>query len=263
LIRINKSIQENDLTNFSLKEPNSTWEDFRNLDQGAAYISIKKLIFEEQLELCAYCEASLQGCTENNKRVEHFNSKSGISPLNKNLHLDWFNLLGVCLGGSDLKSKEEYQLPQNLSCDSQKARIEETEKLKDKNWIGKVLFPLYLSADHKLFVFIRSTGELAPNIEYCANNNIPDNKFENTVILVEETIRIFNLNCDRLNKARLVIFYDFERYIKVAREKKDPNRIKFLVKKWSARSPKPFQTTRNFLLRDNPLTSKFINSEVI
>lgn len=259
MIRINKSTEENALIRFSLSEPNATWNDFREIEQGEAYNSIKKLVFEEQFELCAYCEVSLQDCTENIKRVEHFKSKSGASPLGENLHLDWFNLLGVCVGGSDFKNKEAYELPENLSCDSQKARIEEVEKLEDKNWLGKVLFPLDLQEENKLFDFDKPTGMLIPNAEHCANTDIPHNKFESTLQLVEETIRIFNLNCDRLNKARLVIFYDFERQIKVAREKGDMNRIKFLASNWSGRPPKAFQTTRNFLLRDNLMTSKIIN----
>ncbi|WP_028867044.1 retron Ec78 anti-phage system effector HNH endonuclease PtuB [Psychromonas arctica] len=259
MIRINKSTEENALIRFALSDPNATWDDFRGIDQGNPYNSTKKLLFKEQSELCAYCEVSLQDCSENTKRIEHFKSKSGNSNLGENLHLDWFNLLGVCIGGSDFKNKETYDLPKNLSCDSHKARIEEVEKIADKNWLGKVLFPLDLQENNKLFNFDKSTGMLIPNTEYCANNEIPHNKFESTFQLVEETIRIFNLNCDRLNKARLVIFYDFERQIKIARGKSDINRIKFLASNWYGRPPKSFQTTRNFLLRDNLITSKIIN----
>ncbi|HFS8455773.1 TPA: hypothetical protein ACH2LP_001214, partial [Vibrio cholerae] len=65
-------------------------------------------------------------------------SKSVISS-SRNVHLDWFNLIGVCLGGTDYKNREKYELPENLSCDSHKAHIEELSSIADKDWNGKVL----------------------------------------------------------------------------------------------------------------------------
>ena len=256
--KIFKSTEENELTRFAEAHPNSKWSDFRDYNQGTDYKIIKSKLFFEQSELCAYCESGLHQVGENNRRVEHFHSKSDAIDEQKNIHLDWYNLLGVCVGGSDHISKQSFELPANLSCDAYKAHIESVENITDKNWKGKVLFPLTLPEPHRLFILDKATGELHPNDAYCAECTIEGNIFESTQELVGETIRVFNLNCDRLNKARLKVFHFFERQFKLARQNRDINRIKSLAIHWSRGKPLSYQTTRNIILKDNATTSKIL-----
>ncbi|CCN34644.1 conserved hypothetical protein [Vibrio nigripulchritudo SO65] len=256
--KIFKSTEENELTRYATEHPNGTWNNFRNHNQGRDYKAIKSKLFSEQSELCAYCEVGLHEAGDNNRRVEHFHSKSDVTDEQHNVHLDWFNLLGVCVGGTDHVSKQAFELPANLSCDAYKAYIEAVENITDKNWQGKVLSPLTIPQPHKLFTFNKATGQLHPNEAYCAEYSMEDNKFESTIELVCETIRVFNLNCERLNKARLKVFHSFEKRFKVARQNNDMNILKRLTLHWSQGSPLPFQTTRNIIMEDNAITSKML-----
>ncbi|MEQ3442316.1 retron Ec78 anti-phage system effector HNH endonuclease PtuB [Pseudoalteromonas sp. BZP1] len=252
--KIHKSDVENELSRFKLQYPEASWDDFRDYDQSRSYKAIKKIAFDDQFDICAYCEQNLADEHENNKRIEHFRSKSDTADFN--IALDWFNLLGVCVGGSDYENKRKYELPANLSCDSHKAFLENVEKITDKDWYGKVLFPLELPEPHMLFTFDKSTGMLKPNKDYCENLEIEPNKNQNTVELVEETIRVFNLNCERLNSARLKVFYYSEKVIKLAREQNDKHKLESLINSWSRCKPLPFQTTRDIILSSNSLLNK-------
>ena len=256
--KIFKSTEENELTRYALAHADNTWGEFREHNQGRDYKAIKSKLFTEQHELCAYCEVGLHEAGDNNRRVEHFHSKSDVTDERYNVHLDWFNLLGVCVGGSDHISKQAFELPANLSCDAYKAHIEAVENITDKNWKGRVLFPLTIPEAHKLFTFNKATGELHPNEAYCIELPIDGNKFDSTKELVCETIRVFNLNCDRLTKARLKVFHFFERKFKIARQNKDIESLRRLTLHWSQGGPLSFQTTRNMIIEDNAITSKML-----
>lgn len=258
LKKINKSTASNKLTDYATEHPEASWEDFRDHNNGISYREIKSKIFQEQNNLCAYCETSLEGAYENNRRIEHFRSKSDSTEESINVHLDWFNLLGVCVGGSDEENKINFKLPANLSCDSHKAHLESIEKIKDKDWNGKVLFPFTLPDPHQLFHFEKFSGMLIPNKIYCEQIEIAENKFPTTEELVGQTIRVFNLNCYRLCQARLIVFHEFEKQVKIARERRDIDRLKRLVQQWKRDHFLPFQTTRDFLLSDNVITRTFL-----
>lgn len=176
-----------------------------------------------------------------------------------NIHLDWSNLLGVCVGGSDYESKAIYELPFNLSCDAHKAHLESTQKKLDKNWNGKVISPLTIPENHNFFKFEKATGKLLPNLDYCTIYKFNENQFETTEELVSETIRVFNLNCDRLNKARLQVFYFLQSKIKLARKTNDLNQLKRFINSWNRGKPLLFQTTRDILLKDNKLILSLID----
>ncbi|NMD53204.1 TIGR02646 family protein [Shewanella sp. DNRA4] len=248
--KIYKSSDDNDLTIYASMHPFATWDDFRDFDSGNVYKVIKKKIFHEQYELCAYCESDLSAALANNRRVEHFQSKSDGIEDGRNIHLDWFNLLGVCVGGSDYENMKVYELPFNLSCDAHKAHLESTQKNLDKNWNGKVISPLTIPEHHILFKFEKSTGKLFPDPDYCSMHKFSENQFETTEELVNETIRVFNLNCDRLNKARLQVFYFLQKQIKLARKTNNLNQLKRFVNSWNRDKPLSFQTTRDILLRE-------------
>jgi len=246
LKKINKSVPPNTLTQFFNINPHGSWEeDFRHHNSGQDYKSIKGLIFSDQGEICAYCERSLKNNDPHKKCIEHYHSKSDKSTPNKNWGLDWQNVIGVCLGGSD--TKEIHPLPSNLSCDRYKSHLE-NKKVFQKQCEGYILDPLDMVATPPLFRFNKATGELEANTNAC-NQYVPkNNAFNTTTELVSNTIKVFNLNCDRLLADRLAIFHQYERQIKSARQKNDTQIHGKLAKAWFHEKWPSFFTTRRLLL---------------
>jgi hypothetical protein len=143
-------------------------------------------------------------------------------------------------------------MPENKSCDSYKEHLESKSKAVDKDWHGNVLFPIYLPHFHQLFSFDKATGELNENVDYCSKLSFIKNNHPDTASLVRHTITSFNLNCERLNKARLQILYDFDRAKKRARDSGDMDKYRFFLYKWGVEKPKLFQTTRDILISESP-----------
>ncbi|CAI1728250.1 MULTISPECIES: retron Ec78 anti-phage system effector HNH endonuclease PtuB [Serratia] len=260
MIKISKSIEHVVFLNYKNLHPTGSWDEFKDYQQGEVYKNIKNIIFRDQFDLCAYCEVSLPPNIVFERRIEHFKSKSGCDVHVDNWHLDWDNLLGVCLGGSNLKDK--FDLPRNLSCDAYKEHYETINNIVDKNWLGRLLFPLDIPHGHHFFVFLRATGEIKPNSRYCNDININNNAYESTEVLVEKTIDIFNLNCERLKLARIEIFRDFERAFSSFRKNDDITTFKNLVIRWSRGNPSFFQTTRDIILRESSLAVKVMNGDL-
>lgn len=230
-------------------EPTLIWDDFRNDSGGGPYKDLKQLIFSDQGALCAYCEVKIKPSEYDLQRIEHFHSKSDSSDIDKNWTLDWNNVIGVCLGGSGRdNNKKEFPLPSNLSCDAFKDHLIATGEL-SKSCEGALLSPLFdLPASPCLFDFDRRTGELNPNAEACKAVEIANNNYDSVEELVEETINIFNLRCDRLNNQRLQVSYEYERLIKAARERKDRTIFERLAAHWFGKRWPVFFTTRRILL---------------
>lgn len=253
---ITKSEEGLSFCQYKIDQPDSTWDEFKNYENGRVYKAIKNQIFDDQFHLCAYCEASVPKEHEFERRIEHFRSKSGCDPRIDNWHLDWMNLLGVCVGGSNCKN--EFELPLNLSCDSHKSYFEDVNKVVNKNWDGKILSPLALPMEHELFIFDKTNGNLLPNKSYCDNIVIASNTYTSVVELVSKTITVLNLNCERLNRARLVILHDFNHSLANYRKTNNNTVFKNLVIRWSQGAPSFFQTTRQIILKDSPLAIKII-----
>ncbi|HHJ0101131.1 TPA: retron system putative HNH endonuclease [Yersinia enterocolitica] len=258
--RIIKSNEDISFSQYKMAQPASTWDQFKNHEKGSVYKVIKNQIFDDQFQLCAYCEASVPKEHEFERRIEHFRSKSGCDPKIDNWHLDWMNLLGVCVGGSNCKA--EFELPLNLSCDSHKSYYEDVHKIANKNWSGKILLPLALPTEHELFVFDKTTGNLLPNNSYCANIEFKNNIYGNVEELVNKTITVLNLNCERLNRARLVILHEFNRSFANYRITRNITIFRNLVIRWSKGSPSFFQTTRQILLKDSTLAKKIMEENI-
>jgi uncharacterized protein (TIGR02646 family) len=262
--KVDKSKPPNALTNYESRLPNETWKNFKNFNAGEDASSLKKKLFDEQYDLCAYCEVDLSlgdpdspkedDTLENNRRVEHFKSKSGwkVGDPGINWGLDWDNVIAVCVGGTDYRNMIDYSMPENKSCDSFKEHLESQSQSINKDWHGNVLFPVYLPYSHQLFVLNKATGELKVNEEYCSKLSFIKNNQPSTADLVNKTIISFNLNCERLNKARLNVFYDFERAKKQARISGDIIKFKSFLIRWGLGKPKFFQTTRDILINESP-----------
>jgi len=235
LKKVIKSSSCNVLTVYERKFPTNLWDDFYRYNYSKLYKRLKKQIFQEQGGICAYCESKVE--EPHKQRIEHFNDKSNSTRL-KNLHLDWNNLIGVCLGGSNIRNKENplFRTPANLSCDA----------FKDNH--ANILNPLDMLSFPNLFELDKRTCELKANIPNCQLLSFLDNPYSTTEDFVTNTIRDLNLNCDRLTTDRHKILIEYNKEIEKGRRINDRNVFKKLAEKWfSYRFPNLF-TTRRILL---------------
>jgi uncharacterized protein (TIGR02646 family) len=241
LKKIHKSQPPNKLTQYAQNHPKNDWDnDFRN---DPDYKIIKELIFKEQGGLCAFCETKVIQIDK--QRVEHFHPKSDAANPHHNWALDWANVIGVCLGGSDV-DKSIHPLPANLSCDAYKDHLIVKKKL-PIICEGHLLNPLELFAFSNLFELNKRTGELKPKADY-SGIEIENNQYSTTTELVKKTIEHLNLNCDRLNQQRLAVLNEYERVIKIARNQNDRDIFSKLSKHWLQTKWRSFFTTRRILL---------------
>lgn len=231
------------MTEYAQNYPQHNWNDFRNNNQGNDYQTVKNVIFTDQGKLCAFCENEVIDIHK--QRIEHFHAKADLSDLNHNWALDWGNLIGVCFGGSDV-DRTIHPLPDNLSCDAHKDYLIVKNKL-PMACEGFLLHPLKLPAFPCLFDFDKRTGELRAKADY-GQISIEHNHFDTLIELVEQTIEILNLNCDRLNKQRLAVLNQYNQEIKKARIANDQNIHLKLATRWFQSRWLPFFTTRRILL---------------
>lgn len=183
------------LEQFRAANPDADWEAFREHDGGVPYRELREALCDAQRRLCAYCEIDLRRPTSALRvQVEHFLEKSRSAELGQNLHLDPDNLLAACTGGgrSEL-GKPHYAppTPDNLSCGQSKERVG-----KD----AQVLDPRLLSLLPGLCI-VDDTGAIRADADACQAVKVD-------VALVEETIRVFGLQCRRLRKAREDLWLD-------------------------------------------------------
>ncbi len=199
-----------ELSTFERDDPKATWENLRNFEN--VYAGIRDQIINDQYGLCAYCECKISGSEPLTTRVEHFHPKSDATDPLINWALLWSNMIGVCNGGDKPYLHERnppYPLPENLSCDSHKNHMEQMGKI-SKDCEGFILNPLTIIASPCLFWFNPKNGFLEPNAQHCETIQLESNKFSSVFELVENTIKILNLNCDRLVQQRLVVFRNIE-----------------------------------------------------
>lgn len=221
------------------------WNYFRNHNSGKEYKKVKNNIFVDQGWLCAYCEKSIPHKKDEDsihQRIEHFHPKNDQSDNTINWALDWNNIIGVCLGGQEEKERKQHRLPANLSCDSSKGKL---------IYDGYILNPLQILAFPCLFDFDKLTGELIENTDTCATEVITPNNYETTSELVRNTIKILNLNCDRLKKQRLAVLDEYYRLINHARLNQNRKILNELATKWFQVNWVSFFTVRRILLGEH------------
>lgn len=243
--KINKTPSENELTNFQNNNPDDSWDNFRDSDDGKDYKNIRRRIFNNQGGLCAYCECKVSKQPEYTWRVEHYHSKSDQNDT-KNWALDWNNIFGVCLGGSDT-DQSAHPLPENLSCDSHKDRLIQNNDI-PKACEGYFINPLELTATPCLLVFDKSTGEIQPDQNACANWQASINQYPSTYELVKNTIEILNLNCQRLLDERREVLNSYNQQIKRYRLASNIHGFDMLAKQWFDERWPSYFTTRRLLL---------------
>jgi uncharacterized protein (TIGR02646 family) len=221
--RVLKHQEPAELTSFRNAAPQSTWQQMRDdtsFGGPLAYDTCRSRLLADQGGLCAYCEIAIHDNDPLKCRIEHFHPKSDISPVH-NWALDWNNLLGVCAGGSykfGTAPHTQEPLAQNLSCDAHKDQMIQSGRLPAK-CEGWILDPVQLMASPTLFNVEKSTGKLLPDIASCAAAPAwSHNQHADVQALVQHTIDMLNLNCDRLCQARVAIVRNIEHNKKKQRD---------------------------------------------
>ena len=178
--------------------PNETWDRFHRYDRDG-YREIKKALLEDQHYLCAYCEIDIKFVDEltdpegtiDDFRVEHYIPKSSTQDGSHNYHLDWWNMLGVCHGGSQAKvvdPKHRYsKLSADRTCDVPKS---------DKKITGGILDPLKIPKRTRLFCYAENSGKMMVDEKACPPSLIQR---------AQNTIQELNLNAPRLMRMRKAV----------------------------------------------------------
>lgn len=211
-----KGREPNTLASYRNAVPVATWAQLKDDARYAgrdAYSDCRSELLIQQGGLCAYCEIDIRDNDPLKCRVEHFHPKSDVSSQH-NWALDWQNMLAVCNGGSyrHIAVGGFYLEPmnENLSCDAYKDRMIQSGKL-PAQCDGWILNPIQLSAFPVLFALEKHTGKLFPNPVTCSNPlSLINNQHATVEVLVQHTIDMLNLNCERLTTARLLIVRDIE-----------------------------------------------------
>jgi uncharacterized protein (TIGR02646 family) len=213
-----KSAEPPCLQTYRSSKPSDSWDQMRDdsLNFGkAVYDCIAELISTDQGSLCAYCEIEISRSL-NTYRVDHFVSKS-LADSQHNWGLDWSNMVACCKGGENQYTLgcNHFEKPRrkNLSCDAHVNRLVQKGcigmlPLDDRR--GVVINPLLMPTTRILLRFDTDQGKLDPHPRRCADTALEGNRYSSTFELVENTIRVFNLNCPRLCRARKEWFDELE-----------------------------------------------------
>lgn len=225
------------LRNFCRDNPDCRdWDRFYN-NHRDSYRELKRIIFSNQNYLCAYCEDHLKEDEHSTQRIEHFHPKEDVST-EHNWAFDWNNMVGVCMGGTQEHPTRE------LHCDARKEQTVTPETCD-----GFLLNPLSMPVSC-LFDIDRMTGKLRANETACESAHVICNHFASVKELVENTIFVLNLNCDKLNQKRLKVISEYERLRKNLRRNASTKSSvrKEIAKRWFSFSHLSFFTTRRILL---------------
>lgn len=250
--RVARTAEPVELQTFREANPACSWDEMRNDAQGrTVYSLVRSRLVEGQGGICALCEIKVSGDDPTLCRVEHFHPKSDRST-EHNWALDWQNMIAVCTGGSQrhhVKPHAKEPLSENLSCDAYKDKMIQGRQLEEccEGWI---INPLACPAFPRLFFLEKSTGELFADREQCAEVHVEGNRYSTTQELVEQTIIMLNLNCDRLREARKTVLWHIEHHKKKLRDNgRTPQQgLDELTNRFLRRQWPPFFTTIRFCL---------------
>ena len=193
--RVRKSPEEPELlAHYRQRYPHDIWEKFHHRSRNG-YRQVKRQILQDQYGLCAYCEIDIKLSVEDDElddfRVEHFHPKTGTENAERNYHLDWKNMLGVCHGGSQPRVAEARyrfsKLKEDRSCDVPKG---------GKAINAEILNPLQIPVRERLFAFDSFSGAMFVDETACP---------EMLRRKAENSIRELNLNAPRLKRLRLKV----------------------------------------------------------
>ncbi|MCL1808444.1 MAG: hypothetical protein FWG42_01595 [Clostridiales bacterium] len=223
--RVCKGSPPQKLNDYVLINPEATWDQMKgdNAQGGSqAAKECRDQAIHDQKGLCAYCEQEISSSKPHRCRIEHFHPKIDKTRTH-NWGLDWYNMLAACDGGSRSSQEEQraHPLPGNLACDAHKDYLIQTGKI-PVACEGYLLSPLVIHSFPNLFSLDKGTGYLKPDVASCINVEISENAFGSTTELIDHTIAILNLNCDRLAAKRRHYVVNIDQNKKTLRKKGIP-----------------------------------------
>lgn len=241
--RIYKTPDTNLLTQYAGLHPDHEWDkDFKACNNNKDYLTIREIMVSDQGGLCGYCEAVISGGQP--KRVEHFHDKSDKSSCH-NWALDWENVFAVCNGGSGYETdKTLYPTPSNLSCDAHKSHLKNNGFVPPE---GVILNPLTLINTPTVFYLDKYKGKLKANTVVCEKLRLEVNTFNTVAELVDNTIKVLNLNCYRLTEQRCQLVISWSKALKVSQKMNNPKSMEILVHNWFSQRWPEFFTTRRLI----------------
>jgi uncharacterized protein (TIGR02646 family) len=185
---VQKSNEPSKLREYRQNNPDGCWERFRK-ECPSGLKEIFETLSNDQGGLCVYCETKIN---KPNHQVEHFHDKSDHSDPNNptRWHLDWNNMWYCCKGGTQEKFVEDHfvkPIKENCSCGQYK-KFNDYQNIISPNKIPA--FPRIFS--YKIY---DNSVEIHADENFCSENGIDKDR-------VEQTIKILNLNCKRLQNAR-------------------------------------------------------------
>ena len=247
--RVCKGAPPQELVDFASNNPTATWEWMNNHAFGGmeAARECRDHAIRDQSGLCAYCEQEISSDKPRNRRIEHFHPKSDLSEAH-NWSLDWNNMFAVCDGGSAslFEVRKTHPLPENLSCDAHKDHLTPSKDL-PICCEGYLLNPLTIPSFPSLFTLDKGTGYLKPDDTVCHAIKPSECAFNSITELVNNTISVLNLNCERLAEKRRRIVVDIDKNKKRLRYRGVPltTAPKRLAERYfSTRWPEFFTTLR-------------------
>jgi uncharacterized protein (TIGR02646 family) len=165
--RVSSGQEPEILKKFRAANPSGTWDQFRHEEPG--YNQVLDSLAAAQGYICAYCEIDLRGPLY--RQVEHFQPKRTSSP-DRNLHLEFANLLACCEGGTIRwnKDRTEGPIPETMHCGQLKS---------DRTPDGRMLDPRSIPPSPS---FWRTTrGELLVDPEACSTTGVDPGLLDSTV----------------------------------------------------------------------------------
>jgi uncharacterized protein (TIGR02646 family) len=183
------------LKQYQQNNPDAKWEQFKNECQEG-YDKVRKILKEDQGNLCCYCEIDLkqgQGIGKDDFRVEHFHPKANKSDsTDDNWALDWQNMLACCLGGS-----EPYVVNDEKDRFIEKHNERHSDVLKGEFiWDNEILNPLEIPLFPILFK-ANHDGSLSVNEDNCHDADIDITKAQSCL-----HAKKLNLNSEKLKMLR-------------------------------------------------------------
>lgn len=166
------------LEQYHAENPDAKWDQFKDECQEG-YRQVQEQLKKDQGNLCCYCEIDMKqgnGIGKDDFRVEHFHPKANKKDTtDDNWALDWQNMLGCCLGGS-----ERYVLADEKKRFIESHNERHSDVLKSEFiWDDEILNPLDIPAFPVLFHANRSDGSLSVIADKCIEADIDITKAEN------------------------------------------------------------------------------------
>lgn len=236
-------------------KPTKLWNQFKDHNASRDYQQTKVQAFQDQGDLCAYCEIRIDPALKAKQELEHFHPKSSTHPAPVSgascWALDWENILGTCLGGADIDQKAYQQQHPHLYTKQQQqdAVISCGARKADTLLTGVIFDPRDLPAFPVLVTFNRSNGKLESDQGHCQLFDQTKGWAVGTTFrLMNNTIIELNLNSDRLCQNRLAVSYEFDRQLTRARQTQNRQIHTQLATYWFQQKWPSFFTTRRLLL---------------